>query len=302
MQSERPLVSAIIPTYNYARFLDTAIASVLAQTYPLRECIVVDDGSQDETAQVLAAYGDQIRVIRTENQGLSNARNTGVHHARGRLLAFLDADDWWEPTKLERQVDFLAGHPHLGAVGCGVAVADATGAVERRNPGHPCPIERAERLRKIALRQVWLMGSGSGVLVRRDVYDRIGGFAPNLRGAEDWDLWLRIAAEFPFDNVPDVLTTIRKHQTGTFRDPRRMADGQWAVYRRAVTAWPDVLTLSVRARMRALIMSDMGIEYLAAGRIAAAIGCHMAAVARWPFDRRRWLQFAMLARSIAGRA
>lgn len=146
------------------------------------------------------------------------------------------------------------------------------------------------------------MGSGSGVLMRRSVFDSLGGFALDLRGAEDWDLWLRIAAEHPVDNVPDVLTTIRKHHQGVFRDPRRMAEGQRRVYRRAVQAWPEVFTWSMRARMRALILSDMGVEYLAAGHVAAAAACHLAAASRWPFDRRRWLQFVLLARAVAGRA
>src|SRR5437016_1233967 len=110
------LVSAVIPAYNYARFVCRAVDSVLAQTYPHLECIVVDDGSTDNTLEVLAPYGDHIRVITQKNAGLSAARNTGVRNAGGEYVGFLDADDWWQPQKIAKQVALAEKRPELGAI------------------------------------------------------------------------------------------------------------------------------------------------------------------------------------------
>src|SRR5262245_58814803 len=109
-------VSVIIPNYNYGRFLREALDSALNQTLPPLEVIVVDDGSTDESPEILESYGDRIRVIRQKNQGVGIARNTGAEAARGELLAFLDADDYWFPQKLEKQVEKINSDPELGMV------------------------------------------------------------------------------------------------------------------------------------------------------------------------------------------
>ena len=112
-----PIVSVIIPTYNYGRFLEEAIRSVLGQNFHDLECIIVDDGSTDETDQVLASFSDQrIVVVRTPRLGVSAARNRGLDESRGSLLAFLDADDRWRPHKLERQVAIFSEEPDVGMV------------------------------------------------------------------------------------------------------------------------------------------------------------------------------------------
>ena len=106
-----PRVSVIIPTYNRGWTLQAAMDSVLAQTYLDFELIVVDDGSSDDTAEILAAYGPEVKRIRQANAGVSAARNTGIRAARGELVAFLDSDDRWLPDKLKVQVDFFAVRP-----------------------------------------------------------------------------------------------------------------------------------------------------------------------------------------------
>src|SRR5690242_13247080 len=114
------LVSVIIPTYNGTAFLRETIDSALAQTYPAVEVIVVDDGSTDDTAAVIAEYGDRIKGIAQANSGTSAARNTGIRASSGDYIAFLDHDDLWAPIKLARQMRVLRDHPELGMVYAGI--------------------------------------------------------------------------------------------------------------------------------------------------------------------------------------
>ncbi len=112
-----PLISAVIPTYNYGHFVTAAVRNVLAQTYRNLEVIVVDDGSKDNTRERLAPYLDRIRYVYQENQGPSAARNTGIRSATGEWVALLDSDDLWHPRKLELQVKYLQAHPEVGLLG-----------------------------------------------------------------------------------------------------------------------------------------------------------------------------------------
>src|SRR5258708_4350216 len=124
--------SVVIPAYNHARFLRETIESVLVQTLPPDEVIVVDDGSTDETPAILASYSSRLTVVRQDNRGFSAARNTGAARASGDVIAFLDSDALWLPTKLERQIVRLTADPDLGLVHCGVEEIDAAGRVVGR--------------------------------------------------------------------------------------------------------------------------------------------------------------------------
>jgi glycosyltransferase involved in cell wall biosynthesis len=110
----RPTVSALIPTYNAGHLVVRAIESVLAQSSPASEIVVVDDGSTDDTAERVAAFGESVRYVAQPNAGASAARNLGIASSRGEFVAFLDADDVWHPRKLEAQLEALARHPDLG--------------------------------------------------------------------------------------------------------------------------------------------------------------------------------------------
>jgi len=109
--ANRPLVSVVIPTFNRAWAVERAVDSVLEQDYRPFELIIVDDGSTDQTSDILARYGDQLTVVCQENRGVSAARNSGIVRAKGDLIAFLDSDDYWKPQKLTVQVDFFTFHP-----------------------------------------------------------------------------------------------------------------------------------------------------------------------------------------------
>ena len=288
------LVSVVIPTYNYARFVGRAVDSVLAQTYSPLECVVVDDGSADDTPQVLSRYGDRIHAIRQENRGLSAARNTGIGAARGEYVALLDSDDYFRPDKIAKQVALIGSQPGLGAVGCDVQHVDADGSDLRYRRFPDPPSDLGEQLRAIATRRAWVGGSGSGALVPKRVFDEVGPFDETLRAAEDWDMWMRIGAAYPIRNVADGLTCICLHGTGSFRNAEKMETNQWKVYERAVERWPDVLDARTRRRIRATILADAGAEYTFGKEYGLALKRYAASLRQWPVERLRWYAVARL--------
>jgi glycosyltransferase involved in cell wall biosynthesis len=203
-------ISVVIPTYNYARYLPEAIDSVLAQTYAPLEIIVVDDGSTDDTPQVLATYGEKIRIIRQDNQGVAAARNTGVAAARGEYIALLDSDDLWLPRKLELQVARFESDPALGFVHCGAETFDGERTLGVLADG----MEGWVREAILSLDRVVIPVPGSGTLFSKRVIDETGGFDVRLPPSDDWDLCYRIATRYPIGFVRDVLVRYRLHGSG----------------------------------------------------------------------------------------
>lgn len=202
--TDRPLVSAVIPTYNRGHVVERAIASVLEQTYRPIEIIVVDDGSTDDTAERMERVrAPELAYIRTPtNAGASAARNLGISKARGDFVAFLDVDDEWLPDKTARQVAaFRGAPPRLGVVYCGISeVSPEWPPIERH------PTSRGDLFETLRVANVLRT---SGVMVRREVFGRVGGFDCGLAARHDWDLWLRIARDYLFDYIPDIA--VRYH-------------------------------------------------------------------------------------------
>jgi GT2 family glycosyltransferase len=215
------LVSVIIPTHNRGLLLEKAIRSVLAQTYPHREIIVVDDGSTDDTRSRVQAYVPSVRYIYQPNQGAAAARNTGIAHGRGEYVAFLDDDDLWLPRKLELQAKLLVENPRVGLVYTWRLLTDLEGHVL---PQIQRPMHRGNVLGELLL---GCFVVPSVVMVRREWLDRVGLFDTGLRTGEDWDLWLRLAiAGCRFEVVPEVLVMNRFHAGQLSGDPAALvADG-----------------------------------------------------------------------------
>jgi glycosyltransferase involved in cell wall biosynthesis len=208
-----PLVSVIIPNYNYGRYLEQAIGSALAQDYPSVEVVVVDDGSTDASSEVAARFGGRIRWIQQQRQGVAAARNRGVEESRGELVAFLDADDYWSPRKLSRQVAAMG----RGAVMayCGLEFVSIAG--DRLGVSVSGP--RGRILRDIVLlRSAASPGLGSTALIRRDALERAGGFDPAVSTSTDWDLWRRLSCRGEVEYVPEVLASYRLHGGAMHRD------------------------------------------------------------------------------------
>ena len=194
-------LSAVIPAYNAAEHLGRAIESVLAQTRPADEIIVVDDGSTDTTRDEVTKFGDQVKYIYQENAGAGAARNTGTKAARMQWIAFLDADDEWVPRKLELQIDHLKRNPDLvWAYGNMNNCWCKENKFElARQPGE---VEKALNGKKYFDNYLHAFGQGIfastiNLIIKRDIIAEVGYFAENQKRAQDVDMWFRIAYRWP---------------------------------------------------------------------------------------------------------
>lgn len=277
-----PLVSVVVPTYNYARFIGETFDSLRAQTCADWECIVVDDGSTDDTAEVVARWRERdprISYLRQPNQRQAVAKNTGLKQARGRYVQFLDADDLLEARKLERQVEFLEAHPEADLV-YGGARYFHTGRPEERlygmhgeaGPWMP-ELSGAGRGLVTALVRMNIMAIHAA-LVRREAVDDVGPFDPRLPPVEDWDYWLRCALKgkrFEFRDFEGTLALVRTHAASTSRQPASVL-AAWRALRAKIdrlTDDPEVLLLN--REMKSQLEGSLGLEAVAAGsRLSAA--------------------------------
>jgi glycosyltransferase involved in cell wall biosynthesis len=201
-----PKVSVIIPVYNGTNYLHEAIDSVLSQTYPNHEVIVVDDGSTDETWTVIQSYGSHVRGIRKENGGVASALNCGVRESTGDYIAWLSHDDLFLANKLERQVEFLRRFPEFKACYTDYYVIDEDGKILREveTPWYP----RFEAMRALFGR-VYL--NGSTMLIERSCFEKVGLFSERLRYTQDIEMWLRFLRHFEIGRVPEKLGKQRVH-------------------------------------------------------------------------------------------
>ena len=216
-----PRVSVIMPAYNPGPWLAAAVESVRRQTLADLELIVVDDGSTDETPQLLAsvaAEDSRVRVLRRPHEGLCAALNAGVAAARASLTARLDADDVAHETRLARQADHMDAHPGIGLLGSWAQEIDGAGRAsgERRPPVDPDELERTLLKTNPMIH--------SSIMARTDLLRRLGGYRPAFEAAEDYDLWLRVAEAAQIANLPEPLVSYRVHQgSTTARRTLRMA-------------------------------------------------------------------------------
>ncbi len=185
------LVSVVMPAYNVAWCIGRAVDSVLAQDFHQRELIVVNDGSTDGARALLETYRGAIKVIDQDNRGMSAARNAGIRSALGTYVAFLDADDWWLPQKLSRQVQLMQSRPEIGFCSTAARVEDGDGRLLNL---WRCPNGSTEILATLFAQNAAIAGGCSAVIVRKELFDRVGLFDETLRGFEDPDLWMRLAA------------------------------------------------------------------------------------------------------------
>lgn len=298
------LVSVIIPCYNHARYLGEAIASVEAQRYPHHEIIVVDDGSTDETAAVATRYPG-VKYIWQRNQGLSAARNTGIRHSEGTFLVFLDADDRLLPRALEVGLLCLQARPDCAFASGHYRYIGADGSLLVEHPQ-----DRVTRDHYLALLCGNYIGMHATVIYRRSLFDRVGGFDTTLRACEDYDLYLRIARQFPIFCHDEVVAEYRQHGANMSGNPELMLNqvlrvlrrqqphlqgdpARQRAYRRGVLAWQAYYGRAFFAQAAGL--RNQGAHGRGAATLLAAarqVPLYAAYhTAKWLFDQGYWLLY-----------
>jgi glycosyltransferase involved in cell wall biosynthesis len=280
-----PTVSVVITTYNYGEFIVGAIESVLGQTHPADEVLVVDDGSTDETPSLVAPYVERgvVRYIQQDNQGPSVARNTGIAASSGELLAFLDADDTWMPEKLERQIAWLAKHPGASMVSGSMIWWHVPRNERKVVPFASMPPSRMRR--EVSVRNV--VGNPSMALIRRSAIDKAGPYDPALRWGQDWEIFIRLSRVGEIGFIPDPVIVYRWHRSNLSHDRRlEQLAMNHSISRRAIATYEPAWQRPVlRARSwsliefdRARILSSLNVPRLRLIRHAAL------ALGSWPFE------------------
>ncbi|HEX8148863.1 MAG TPA: glycosyltransferase family 2 protein [Pyrinomonadaceae bacterium] len=310
--TSRPLVSVVVPSYNYGHLVRETLDSLAAQTYGAWECVVVDDGSKDDTRSVVEAYAardPRVRYVWQENARQGAARNNGMRHSSGDYFQFLDADDLLEARKFERQVEYLERHAEVDLVYSGVRYFDSGGA----GLGHsrqysvwddggrwmPEVSGRGRVLLEPLLRNNIMVVNSP--LVRRRVVETVGEFDAAITPVEDWDYWMRCAAagfHFRYEDADGVRALVRAHDLSASLDGRRMMRATlkmrkvWA--ERTLT---DPADLRLNRTLAAECEGLLGVEESLHGNraLAARQLLKAAALDGRARPRAKWLACALLA-------
>lgn len=223
-----PKVSVVIPTKNRADYVSSAIKSVLNQTFEDLEIVVVDGASIDNTREVIGRFDDaRIRYICEKNdRGVSASRNAGIEHSRGKYIAFLDDDDLWMPTKLEKQFNLLDENPRISVVSTGSWIINESGKII----GFRIPSLRGKIFPKILLENY--VGNCSKVILKKECLEKVGLFDENLPANEDFDLWIRLAKHFEFDYIEECLVLYRIHGRRISADPHKLLKAKKFLYKK----------------------------------------------------------------------
>lgn len=213
MTATMPLISVVVPVYNGEKTIKETIESVLNQTFSNLELIVIDDGSQDSTLNVIANIEDlRLKVFSYQNGGVAISRNRGIQEAGGEFIAFLDADDLWTSDKLESQLKALQSNPQAAVAYSWVDYINESG--EFLHNGNHISIN-GNAYKQLLVENI--LENGSNPLIRKDALIEVGGFNQSLTPAEDWDMWLRLAACYDFVTVasPQILYRTLSHSGST---------------------------------------------------------------------------------------
>jgi glycosyltransferase involved in cell wall biosynthesis len=233
-----PLVSIITPTFNRADFINKAVNSVLAQTYNNFEFLIVDDGSTDNTRELLqpALADTRLRYFHQENQGQSIARNLALSKARGDFICFLDSDNYWPGKKLSTQIDLFRQHPEYDVIYGDIIVVDENDKeITRRNMRR-----YSGQIAKYMVRDNCV--SMNTAMARRKCFEELGGMSGKRRVADDYELWLKFSAKYRFLYVPEFLAYYRVMDDQISSDKTRRFDSNWQIISDFRREFPDAMT------------------------------------------------------------
>jgi glycosyltransferase involved in cell wall biosynthesis len=236
-------VSVIIPTYNYGRFIAEAIESVLRQSLRPIEILVVDDGSTDDTREIVKSFNDDVGYVYQSNAGVCAARNLGAAESRGELICFMDADDTMVPESIEKQVAKFA-EDGVGLVHCGLRLVDddTRETIELKLEGGEDGV--ADNL---LLWEGPVIAGPGAVVVSREAFSAVDGFDTEMKVGEDWDFCYRVARKFKVRFVAEPLVIYRQHASAAHRNVAEMERGMAKFYEKAFTT-SDKSVLNLRSR------------------------------------------------------
>jgi glycosyltransferase involved in cell wall biosynthesis len=284
-------ISVVIPTFNRAHILDSVVSSIVNQSIIPSEVIIVDDGSTDSTKEVvkdLIAKNSKfnIRYVSQENQGGNVARNRGIDEAKGEFIAFLDSDDTWDKEKLEKQLAVFQNHENVGAVYCGLRHVDLDKGTVIHEPKRSYPSGNLGS--SLLIRDV--TAPTSCYMVKRRIFEKVGGFDILLKARQDWEMWIRIAQKYEIGVVPEALVNYGEHTgTRTASNPQKEIDAYKYIrekYKKAIEALP----LSMRLQALSAYYRRMGKVYRNyKGNTVTATLWFIKALGVWPFSVGNWI-------------
>jgi glycosyltransferase involved in cell wall biosynthesis len=295
-------ISVIIPTFNRAQFVKKAINSVLNQTFQDVEIVVVDDGSTDNTKDIINSYGEQVRYIYQENKGAASSRNTGIEASKGEYIAFLDSDDYYTAENLQKKLSFLESNSKIGWVYSDWQLID----------------DKSNYLDKGSLRFNYFNKKLSGeifeelfykrnfiatdtVVIRRSVLEDIGFFDPTIPSQEEYDLWLRVSARYPVCYINEPLVIVTIHPDSLSTDFSKWAYGNALIIDKIEKILPDNFTVRKRImdRMHADKYTFLGRDFVQKGQFKKAVDAYWKSIRRLPFQKRiYWLLILLVVRFI----
>lgn len=310
---EHPLVSVIVPAYNCVKYIPETLSSLFQQDYPNIEIVVVNDGSKDDTLDLLKSYGDKIVLVDQANTGVPGARNHGIKVARGRYVAFCDSDDLWSPQKVSEQVRYLETYPEVGMVYCDWQVwhPDDGGlftipeSFKQPQDGQVVDPDNSGWIyHKLLLDCVCLTSS---VMFRADIIAQVGYFDLNLWNGEDYDYWLRTSRITQIHKLKPTLVLYRILPQSLARTPTRI-HYEYEVLNNAIARWgsigPTGETIRAGALSHRIAEMRFGFGYLhfKTGDSLIAMKSFLGAIRQKPFWHLPWAYLIMsLWKRLAGR-
>ncbi len=284
----KPLVSIVIPTYNSGKYLVAALSSALEQTYDARDIIVVDDGSTDDTPEIMATYNNRyaMRYIRINRSGASHARNIGIREARGDYVAFLDADDMWFRDKLEKQLPLFL-NMNVGVVYSRATLINEEGH-EMLSNHDVCKLYRGDVLNRILIGDFTPLSS---LVLRRKCFDEVGLFDETLDRHEDYDLKVRMAARYDYDYVNAPLIKHRVHPDQRSKNTEAELNTVWGVLDKNLNdnEIRKKLHWKTPKLAKASIYRMYACSYFSEGYRLKSITCYIKSIMQFPLFWLSWV-------------
>lgn len=284
MKHEKGLVSVVTATYNMAGYIAETLDSILGQDYQNLESIVIDDGSTDNTKEILEPYvtSGRVRVIHQENSGQTVAKNRGIAESRGEFIAFCDADDTWRHDKLTKQVAAFDQNPDIAVVFSDINLIDAQ--------GEPCHLPTLKRFdgRITAQLMVDNFIPFPTSIVRAKILEEKNGFDDNLSMSIDYDLWLRISVDYPIRYIPEPLANYRIWEGQMSKRTGERLENFFKLLERFLNEHPDCVTKAEKDKAWAHTLVTRGLWHAKEGRKGEALRDYRRAMKHRFFDARLW--------------